>query len=371
MNKRVIYALIGLAILLAGTGTVIWLKFFATPTSSSPYEQLQTTNTDFVQAQTAFNSGKWSEAIVLYKQALAKTSDPDQKLAVYYYLAAAENITGQHTEAISLLKQVVAADTMPKETRAYAAQYMGIMTVNLSNTAVHNSIMAEIFKDSPYKEMYAQNDDAISTRHLFEYASSFYPLGISEANIANWYIGDIISKKISTTTEPGLSTIKLIQQKLANASLDIERTKLSTQTSNLIPQIYARKAEVTEGLSRVGVASKEQALRAYADALQSYAQFDTLPADDWFLRFRYAGFLASAYGQIRQSEVHDIVAPLYLNSAYASLTKSFFATLGGIHLTQTPTTSLEGSTLRAWKIGKIDPDFKNFLVSLGWSKNNF
>lgn len=336
----------------------------------SPYTKLLQTNTDFTKAQLAFNNGRFTESIDLYKQALSNTTDTDQRLAIYYYLAAAENIAGQHAEAIQLLKQVVAAKSISNEIRAYAAQYMGIMSVNLSNTAAHNLIMGEIFKDSPYKEMLVQGNDALSSRHLFEYASSLYPLGVSEANIANWYIGNIIANKISTTTEPGLSNIKLIERKLANVDADIKRTTGMTGEA-LIPQAYARKAEAVDALSQVGAASKEQALKAYADALQSYVDYGSLTADDWFLRFRYSNFLARVYGQSRQKDIHAIVAPLYTDPAYVSLSKPFFTTLSGVRLTQTPTTAIESNALRAQRIGRIDSDFKNFLISVGWSKNKF
>lgn len=326
-------------------------------------------NLGFMQAQTAFNNGQYAQAIALYKQTLMGIIDPNQRLTIYYYLATAQNITGQHIEAVQLLKQVAGASALSNETRAYALQYMGIMTINLSDPAVHDAIMAEVFKDPPYMEMRVQGDDALSSRHLFEYASSYYPLGISEGNIANWYITDILLNKISTTTEPGLSTIKLIKQKLANMDADIARTD-GTAGESLIPQIYARKAEVVEGLSRVGATSKEEALQTYNAALKSYPQYNVFSGNDWFLRFRYANFLAYAYGQSRKTEINNIIAPLYNDSVYTPLTKPFFKTLGGV-LTKNPTTALEGNALRAQRIGKIDSNFKDFLISVGWQKNSF
>jgi tetratricopeptide (TPR) repeat protein len=369
MPRRNYILIAASVILLLATAMGVWaLFFYKTPQPHSPYTQLQT-NTDFTKAQSAFNSGQYSQAINLYKQALASITDTDQKLAIYYYLAAAENITGQHIEAVQLLKQVAAAETLSSETRAYALQYMGIMTLNLSNPTAHDAIMTEIFKDSPYMELRVKNDDALSSRHLFEYASSFYPLGISEANIANWYVNDILQNKISTTTEPGLSTIELIKQKLANADADIARTA-GASSSTLIPQIYARKAEVVDGLSQVGATSKEEALQTYSEALKSYSQYNAFPGNDWFLRFRYANFLAYAYGQKRKTDINSIVAPLYNDSAYTPLTKPFFTTLGKV-LTQTPKTALGSSALRAQRIGRIDSGFKDFLISLGWQKNSF
>lgn len=364
------YVLIGASlVLLLAIAAGAWILFFNEPQQTSPYIQLKT-NTDFIKAQTAFTAGKWEESISLYKQAAAKTEDTDQKLSIYYYLAAAENITGKYIEAVQLLKQVAAAETLPDETRAYALQYMGIMTLNLSNPAAHDEIMAEIFKDSPYIEMRVQGDDALSSRHLFEYASSFYPLGIAEGNIAAWYAGYLMYNNISTTTEPGLSNIRLIKEKLANADTDIARTE-NIASRSLIPQIYARKAETIEFLARIGVVKNEEAVKTYMEALQTYQTYNSLAGDDWFLRFVYANFLAYTYGQSRKNDIAIIVKPLYSDPAYTHLTQPFFTTLSQVRVTKTPVTALEANASKARNIGKLDSDFKNFLVSLGWSKNNF
>jgi len=318
------------------------------------------------------SGGHYGDAVSAFGRALAATQDPAQKDIALYALAMATSSAGDTLAAIPMLKQV-AADTIASSlTRAYAAQGLGQIANNNTFSPRHQSIMAEIFKDEPYKDMLVAGDEALSIRHVFDYASSIYPLAISELRIADWYMKALQFNNLSTTTDPGRTYVAIAQEKMQSADLDVLRTT-NLPTRSMIPTALSSEAVVGGELALAGVVSPYGAAQLYQQAIDSFSTYDPLPGHDSTVRFNYAGFLALVWGTARAADIHSAISPLYLDpAAYTgSALLHTLTSLASMPSTDMGTTTAEIIMLRAREIAVNDAGFRNLLMGLGWRAGEF
>jgi tetratricopeptide (TPR) repeat protein len=340
--------------------------------TTSLYDELSNKDQAFADGDAFMKKGDYSGAVNSYQTALTNSKDFSEKLLIKYDLGTAKSLAGDNVGGVSLLKEVALDISAPNDLRAYAAQQIGRIAINVTDSQTKSIVLSEIFKDSPFKEMLAKDDESLSIRHLFDYASSLYPLAISETRIADWYAKDIRFNHFSTTTDPGLSHVLLIKQKLAYADADIDRTK-NKSTAGFIPAALYRKAIVTSELAHMGVASYDESIRAYKDAIIAYSKYESLPGEDAAVRFAYAGFLSHVYGQSKAEEIHSAISPLYLDSTHYANSDMVvrLKSLSLVRSTDMPQTGSENDKLRARQIAVVDSGFRDLLLALGWSAKEF
>ena len=83
--------------------------------------------------------------------------------------------------------------------------------------------------------------------------------------------------------------------------------------------------------------------------------------EDGLARYGYAIFLAQTYGNQRKSEIAGVLAPLSGQDYVSSLI------YGALTSARTSTFNKQYPVLLA----SIDPDFKAFLMTLGWTASDF
>jgi len=323
---------------------------------NTPFKVLTATNPAFAEADAAAAAGKYEEAKMLYAKALSAASDKVQIGQIEYKLASLEDQYGDPITAIGLYKKIVADPAFANYhiVKAYAVQSMGELYFRNGNVAVAK----EIFKDQPYAAMVVAGQNQLTLRHLYDYAVTFYPLGISELRIANWYADNL--KNVTTDGTSASSTYPaFIKDALALADADIQRTKTDVNAARGIPLILDRKASLYLRLYNAQLATAPEAEKACEEAIHMYASIGR-PQNDGFARY-YDAVLLSQIGS-RNDDVRAILSPLSDASYKGSNAFSFF---------QNEKANTLGQKDRLVTLARIAPQFKALLLSLGWNEKDF
>lgn len=324
---------------------------------NTPSAALLKTNEFYVSAQQAAQAGNYEQAKPLYEKALGEAVDNIQKGQIDFKLAFIEDRFGDPVKAIGMYKAIVASPDFNQYNiiKAYALQSMA----ELHYRDLSPAITAEIFKDAPYKSFKVEGNIPLTYRHLEEYATSFYALGLSELRIAEWYATNYT--KASTPGGNATSTYpSLIKQAVDFADADVARTKDDPNASTLIPDILVRKEAVYARMYRNGLATAAETEKFCKDAIDIYTTKD-LKYQDGFARYYYALFLSSQ-GASRAADLKAVLAPLETDPGYkGAYILDFFA-----NGKKNP----QQKTRLAMLAGKI-PEFKTLLLSLGWTSADF
>lgn len=338
------------SVLVIGTAVFIYYNFSQKPRESlSFYDNLVASNNDFAAGESFYKAGDFTRAVTAYEEALDDVKTPDEQGQILYKMALAHIATNEPLKAIPIFKEVAAGLNYPLTTRAYAVQAMGQGFYSFSDPA----ITAEIFKDEPYKSMYDAEKIPLSYRKLFEYASSFYPLGISETRIAQWYAQRIVLGE----SEKVLLAKNIIRLKLENADKDVARTRGQAEKGgNYVPEILTRKAYILGLLSQAGDESLGNPEEAFREALM-VAQIAS-PEYEAQAKYFYALFLAGKYGSERSQAIRDVLSDFYKTTRYEDT--------GIVRFIKNEKNNTVGSMAKILLLAQFDPQFKEFLKTLGW-----
>ncbi|MEK7662175.1 MAG: hypothetical protein AAB355_01575, partial [Patescibacteria group bacterium] len=282
----------------------------------------------------------------------------EEEAEIKFKIADAKYQAGNISGAIADIKESAANEKYSKRSRAYAVEFMALMFVAYGKTEA----TAEIFKDEPYKAMYNPKDIYLSYRKLFEYSSSFYPVAVSQAHIANWYANRtlfLLSKEKVPSAET-LSEIEamkiIIRNNLVNVDKDIELTKtFSGGMSILVSVALERKAIVVGKMVRAGDTSFGDPERLFEEA---HAAHLSRGVYDGYNFYHQASFLAFAYGDKRKADIQKLLSNYYANDKYKNTPVfNFFAK---------EKNNVLGSKPILIKLSALDPNFKKLLIELGW-----
>lgn len=354
--KKNLYILIFVLLFCAAVG-LVWYwpgareETIADVTNTTLYTTLTTSNVAFTEADAARMDGDFAQALPKYQLALQVSRDPIEKAQIRYFIAYATGRTQGYMAAIPLFKEIVADESSPPRIRAHTIQEMGSLFFSYGDP----KITQEIFKDEPYASLIVTGDTSMTYRHLFEYASSFYPLALSELRIAYWYASNLSA---SATTA---SYAALVKQKVESADRDIARMQTDPLDKDLFPLALARRALVIGMLNSKGDMTFGDARAAYRVADAAYK------AGGWvngFVPYNEAVFLARMYGAAEASEIQTILSPIYTQSS-----KPGYAPILTFLKNGRATSSGNTSDIRL--LASIDPKFKTFLLTLGWQDSDF
>jgi len=327
---------------------------------TDPHIRLSEKNSLYQQAEDLrTSSGNSQQVIDLYWQALRATTDPEERGQIEFKIAST-GVRIDTNASIDQLKALAADNSQSNLQRANALQQLGQTYYKNTN----KDIVASIFSGEPYVDFYAERDVHLALRRLFEYASSFYPLAISELRAARWYANSVYDlrqkKRISIDEQIRIdSYLSIIREKLALAEADIRRTTNAPNAKNLIPDALARKAGVIGVLSLAGEESFDNPDGAFREAINGAV----LIKGDGPPRVAYARYLLAKYGESRKNDIGTILTPLMLDiKNYPEGIKIY---LGAER------NNVLGQKKELISLASLIPDFKKTLLLLGWSETDF
>jgi hypothetical protein len=320
-------------------------------------------NSTFAEAVQSESHGQYAAAITQLQEALYSTSDPTQTNAILSHLQQDYELVGDYSDAVRTLQQIAGTSAYPQVSRAFAVEELGLLYVRYPDA----SSTLQIFSESPYRDLYVATSTNLTTRHLFSYATTIYPLPISEYYIAQSYANVMLNQKVlgqsSSTAEIVSATLK---QKLVSSFQDgnaaLEAVSQHPPTAIYILNAKLMNAIVLESLQRLGDTSLGDAGQAFQALLTAYDSQD--PADDGSVRLQYAYYLMNIYGTSRASDIRSILEPISRSPSHGGIvTVNVLKGYIGTPVSPAKTAVVVLSTL--------DPDFKAFLVSLGWTSADF
>ncbi len=323
---------------------------------ASTYDTLMTSNGAFAKASAAYQSGDYSGAAALYRQALAVADNPTQEGQISIKLAQTLENAGDLNGAIDLYQSISQNQNFPSITRAYAVEDLGLLYDQFGNSVVQRT-----FSVPPFSDMVASSTST-SYKNLYQYSVNFFPLANAEVHIANYYATLLVRAKRGAITLDG-STIKLFNRltaaRLADADKDIARMQNDPNEAAGLPDVLKRVADVIGKRAEVGAVATSTAEVAYQKAMSEYAALG--PGQDGFMRYFYAAYRSAL--KYPASDVQSILAPIYTSAVYHGTPAETFFT-NEKHNVINQKTVLQ-------RLASYDPNFKKYLMSLGWTESDF
>lgn len=321
----------------------------------SPYAQLEADAT-YASAETLLRAGEYDAARTLYLEALKNVRGPEQEAQILYKIALTETQSDPRSATVRL-KSIVVDAGYPDIQRAYAAQRLGLMFYSVDDK---DYLVSQIFADEPYATFYQEGDTLLALRRLFDYASTFYPLAHAELQSAAWYANEIKYADDTNRAELAEQYLPIIEQKLANADRDIERMLPLSNPRTLIPGAMYWKAAVTARLDIAGLAFDGE--RAFREALD-YILLEGTPEEEAYARYGYAVYLfTDSDKEGSEEEARAIFQPVIENIDDYPAIKRLLADERGDVLEQK---DMLVNIAQSWE------EFKNILILLGWSEDDF
>jgi len=337
--------------------------------SESFYNSLLQKSPDFAQGQSARREGDYVSAQQYFEKAFSEAKDDAKKGLIAYWLADAYAANARYKESVALLQGIAHDTRYASIIRAYAVQKMALMYRQYWDPVITD----EVFKHPVFAPMLVQDDPTLSYRRLFEYATTLYPLALSEFYVADWYADDALYAKFQVrngSIEKSVANVRVGEDK----AVIWERILAGNQHIRLVQDgvvsdesIYAaleRRAAVIGKMQRLGDNSFGDAEAEFKNLLAKYESDGIMT--DGTVRLQYAIFLARMYKDVRVADIQAILSPIYDSPTYRS------PSLGTAMKALKDVPSGESATKAAVAyIAGLDPEFKKFLSSLGWDDTDF
>jgi tetratricopeptide (TPR) repeat protein len=371
MSNQTKWIAIILCGLIIGGGAFWYVRSKTAPPPQPDYTKVSATdfllqnNPDFAAAYRYQSQGNYAMAKQSYEAALANTSDNVQELQIDYYIATMDASLGNFTEAIELLKQIVA--NVPRNWQLMAAYAVQEMTTIHYQNPSNGSITQDIFRSQPYSALYsATSTDEANYRNLLQFGANLYPLGITEARLAYAYSQDLQNDLHGATSTPAaVAKIAQINGALNNANAFITDTQNNAQEINDVPTIATYQGMAIGYLATVGLASPQDAENAFKQALQ-YMEASGQAAGQ-LTNIQYAAFLQQMYGQSRISDIKELLKPFVANAPAGSI----YAAVGPYLLNLRTDPDYASQRRSIVNLALIDSSFESYLLSIGWQQNDF
>lgn len=371
MLKHTIQTLASLVLILCVVaGIVAWRGHFSSltlgsngPSTRATLQDLRSSNQSYTSGVAAEKQGDYSTAIEQFQAALTTAKDPQQALGVQVRLADAYASSGRYKDAISVFQDLAQDTRYSAGIRAYVVYRMAA----LYDTYRDAQITEAIFAAPPFHDLAVKGDTSLSYRHLYEYSTQLSPNAYGDMGVANWYA----SRAVIAHTNPG-SAASSTSEYLAQVHAWLAKSRKDPDWSDSpfwsrLDGLFLslKNAVVVERLSLAGdtvAGDPETLFKQLLEKAQLYPQ-RSFEAD---VRLQFAYFLYLMHGTQRTSDIVTILAPLY--SAGRDVTNDHAAR---VFLANAATKKDIGNRTTIIAIANIDPDFKQYLVSLGWKASDF
>jgi tetratricopeptide (TPR) repeat protein len=334
------------------------------PTSAAQMND-QTAQNDpaFAAAQQLESQGNYASAIPQLQSALSSTSDPSQDVTIMFHLEQDYEFTGNYQAAAQTLQQIASSNTYSSLSHAFAVEQLGVLYSRFPT----QSVASAVFDQAPYSALYVATSSNLTLRNIFGYATTIYPLPVSEYSLANSYANSILNQGLVGQTSAAAKTKLSVLEVQLLASFQAGNAAYKTVLTDPPAADYLLSAELEQAivlgkLQQIGNTSEGDAGQAFQSLLSSYSsQNDTA---DGVVRLQYASFLANTGGTSNASDIASLLSPVIQDPTHRGV---FVEPLLKAYVGAASSRTKQSLAL----VASIDPDFKAFLASLGWTTADF
>lgn len=327
-----------------------------TVTYSDIRDNLAKDNPAFSAGYAALREGRYEDAIAQFTIALETVTDPQLRVAVQSMLAVA-NMRAQHQiEAIKVLQEIAATDIpQTSRARAFAIQQMGHLFYTYGSRA---DIREALFGEAPYAALYVEDNAAQTLVNIFEYSIQYYDLAASLYELVDLNAGMLVAAGKTVGSE---ATMNKIQDYLVRAEPDVAYMRSHPTLYLQLQEALALKAYGLGKLAEAGYVGESDAFQAFDDSLEAYQGAPGGAGGS--VRYYYAAQLARMHGEAQKDKIISVLSPLYTSEIYRgaqiehTLRRKDFANRWQDH------------NLKL--LIDIDPQFKAYLSSIGWTTADF
>ncbi len=351
---------------LLGSGGILLL--IAIGVSLLPWQNTHigkaTIDSNVQEAHASFDRGDYPLAIQQYSNLLRSgTLSVDNEGFIKYRLARAIWRAGDPIEALRAYKEIISSSKYSNLQRAYVVDGMQ----EIASESPTLDIQKEIFSGEPYASFFDPKESVeLAYRKLAEYAVSFYPIAPAQLRIATWYANAVADmkngKSPSSPQEIRQAREKAISH-MASANADIARIMNNpTFFASRVPLLYDGQAGIASTLYFAKEPLLEDSSLLFEKAL-AFTLPNGLYTEDYalqkdFISFRYASFLAKAYGKERVPQIKELLERIYMkDGALKPHVASFFQ--ANYSLSNNVHEQIE-------LVATLDPRFKEAIANIGW-----
>lgn len=365
-------ALICVGIVCAVVVLLGYLNFKGLLPFTLPFMNSTTVSQDKLnEAFTVHANRDYDASVVEFEDLVAKSANPEEKAILKTKLAVnllgkgfAESEYNDTVKAgIDMLWAVGTDATIPASVRASAL-------TDLGNTfSVHgNEFYMTYATPSPFNTFLLDKNEISgsikASLKVFKYANELYPNAYSEFSMVRMYTNMLTN----TTLEPGMTekqTAELVQKYIADGDAHLLSGGSYPAATHARMMLDRAKGFGLTGriLQNNTLAEREEAFKLALESAQIESDKNKYAKDvEMETRFWYAGFLLIMIGEARNDDAIALVKPFGEGATPADsyvLTRVLF-----INLTKQP--YVHDPHKRALAIAKVSPEFKSFLISVGW-----
>lgn len=364
-NKVRTTALVALFILcLALLGIVGWWEYVIHSASGTTvYSSLNKENESYSQAYAAEGNGDYADAIDKYQAALKSTSNTEEQFAIHLRLAGSYIQATRDEDAVTTLQRLAQDTTYTPQMRAYAVYVMG----SLYSGPTDDRLMQAIFSVAPYNSFFVTGNPLLSYRHLFEYSTQIAPNAYSDTQIAYWYAARARAAyqnphTYASSTAEYLATAHSWLSK-ADTDPSWDNTPFASTPDRLF--LMMRRAMTFARLEWAGDMTAPDPEPVFKQLVVQASIYPRTSLEA-YSRLQYAYYLYQESGAKRAADIAAVLAPLYADGRNIHNDTSARA-----FLASSATNMNLGNRDLIVGIAKLDPDFKQYLVSLGWQEKDF
>lgn len=338
-------------------------------TNKPPKENTMTSfNAKVKSAIPGHVSGDYVTSIQTFSDLVKNAPDKITETRAKWFLAAnlfRRNEGDDRARAMAYYKGIINDYSIPAAMRARTVADMAAF-VSGEDASFFQLYLAEPPYDTFLQGADGRYDVTRAVMKLYEYSDEISPNFIAEYGVA-YFRGSLSANSISVEGISEKENAQLVEKYLLLADEKMPSADLSEYLPSVIARQYLWRATMMGLTGRIlGSINREEKEVAYqlalkkatgnpSDALMRNAEMDA--------RFFYAGFLQANFENgSRFNDITELLKPFALAKSdpirYA-LTRNRFTSMEK----QADTNFSKG---RAVKLAQISPEFKEFLLSVGW-----
>jgi hypothetical protein len=315
---------------------------------------LLSSNKDYAIADSLLKGRRGKEAADVFTRVFATAESNTEKSQIEMKIGESHVMAGDYAKAISVFKSIVANEAYQPRPKAFAVNAMGQLLYSFVTPEVTKLIFES--GDQPYIEMYKERDPFLAYRRLFEYSTSFEPIAPAELRVVRWYTRALLENDEDFSQESRAVVMREVQERLARANESIQEMRRDPNMSAPLAQALLNKAAVLVDLKELGEPVSEDIEAIFTDA-QKYSVISA--NSESALRYSYALYLARTHGSARKADVIKAFRVLYATPAYANTPI--------LRVFKEEKNNIIGSKKDILLLASIDPEFKQYLITQGWT----